>query len=1001
MVTDNTLNPYPGLRPYSLNEGELFFGRTEEREILLSLTLAGGFIAVTGLAGSGKSSLAVCGVAGTLVKKEDWSVVVVQPGADPAESLVNALSAAGTAGSDDKGKGVLREMIYGDCNLSELAEAAGIDARRRLLVVADQFEEIFSEAVRGRDGKISRSAIRFVSLLTGEAEREESNVTVIIVIGSQFLGECARFQGLTTLINRHSYFVAPPAGDALSEIISGPAALSGSEIDITLVNLLTEESRTNGLQLPVLQHLLRRMWTLWSEGGRRGKISTEHYEAAGTLSAALSIHAGELYGALDSPAKRICEIVFKCVTGKGYDGKYLGRPEKVSVICGIAGCTFSEMESALSSFRGINSAFIWPREPVVLGGDTLMGISCPGLSDSWKQLADWIEEEHDAARTYLDLSLMSERFQSGAAGLLRGGDLLRMIDWRDKFSPTLEWAKCYNPAWERAIVYLVSSENEYTIADQARERIRGRRMKRIKYAASLLGFLAVVSASAMTWSVLRGSKIEDDNRMAVELAVSAVIAEQEALSAAGEAEERVEEVSSRLEEVSRIAEESELKTLELEAETQLARSETVKALDLAGKAMLNEIEALEESRLMAEKRMISVARSMAVRSKLMSGQGDVQVLLAYQAYLFNQRNGGLINDPDIFSALYELAKLYPGRGYTSFDTIKQGVTSIAIPDAGRVYYASTSHGGVVSWSRNSNTVNRLAATDEIITCISSDLSGRSLACGTESSVVLLIPTNGGALTKLAGHSGRISQVLWSPDNRYIYSSDDKGKIIRWDAGSHDFTVLSEEMEGIVTMDISPSGEKLAFSSGNSIWSVRESSNPAARLIRFDAGENITALRFRDNEIIAIGLDNGSVQFLTVDNATSTGSLVCHTAPVRALMVNRQSGQMITAGADSLIRMWNLNDHSQLPVEIDDFSGLVSSLAYGQDGRSFFAASVSGVYPLREMPAQADYIAEGLCGVLSRNFTTDEWGRYVGYDIPYEETCSQSDLRIRVREVRGE
>jgi WD40 repeat protein len=119
------------------------------------------------------------------------------------------------------------------------------------------------------------------------------------------------------------------------------------------------------------------------------------------------------------------------------------------------------------------------------------------------------------------------------------------------------------------------------------------------------------------------------------------------------------------------------------------------------------------------------------------------------------------------------------------------------------------------------------------------------------------------------------------------------------------------------------------------------------------------------------------------------------------MINRQSDQMITAGADSLIRIWNLNDPSQLPVEIDDFSGLVSSMAYGQDGRSFFAATLSGISPLREMPAQASYIAEGLCGVLSRNFTSDEWLRYVGSDIPYEETCGQGDLRIRVREIRGE
>ncbi|MCA1757009.1 MAG: hypothetical protein LC649_06090 [Bacteroidales bacterium] len=1001
MVTDNLANPYPGLRAYSLYEEELFFGRTEEKEILLSLTLSDGFIAVTGLPGSGKSSLAVCGVAGTLVNKREWRVIVVKPGDDPTESLIDALAAVDDTGSPEQKKEIIREMISGDCNLSELAEAAGIDKEKRLLIVADQFEEIFSDAVRERNGKISGSAIRLVSLLTGEAEKVEGNITVMIVIGSQYLGECARFQGLTTLINRHSYFVAPLADEALKEAITGPALVSGTEVDITLVNILAEECKLSGAPLPVLQHLLNRMWAFRAISGREGIISTEHYETAGTLSGALSIHAGELLGSLDSSSKRICEIFFKCVTGKGYDGKYLSRPEKVSVICGIAGCSVSEMENALSPFRDRSSSFIWPGEQVVLADDTLMGITYPGLSEVWKHLADWIEEEADAARTYLDLSRMSELFHSGAAGLLRGGDLLRMIEWREKYSPALEWARRYDPAWERAIVYLVSSENEYSVADQSRERIQGRRMKKIKYAASLLGFFAVASAAAMTWSVWKGNKIEKENRVAVELAFNAVVAEQEALSAAGDAEEMVEEVNSQLEVMSRVAEESELNSLKLETAMQIAQSETEKALDMAGKAIFNELETLEENRIIAAKRMISVARSMAVRSILMTGQGDVSVLLAYQAYLFNKRNDGQINDPDIFSSLYEVAKIYPGRGFTSFDTLNHGITSLAVPGAGRLYYASSITGGVVSWSRNNNIVNGLAATDDIITCISSDFSGRSLACGTERSVVLLIPTDGGAITEFAGHTGRISQVLWSPDSRYIYSSDANGKIIRWDAESHDYTVLAEEKEGILSMDISPSGEKLAFSAGNGFCSVGASNDTGRQVEKFDAGENITTLRFRDDNIIALGLENGSVEFMFVNGATSAGRMICHSAPVTSLIVNREYDQMITAGADSLIRMWNLNDPSQLPVEIDDFNGLVSSMAYGQDGRSFFAASIAGESPLREMPAQAAYIAEGLCGVLTRNFTPDEWNRYVGPDIRYEETCSQSDLRIRVREIKGE
>lgn len=1001
MITDNLSNPYPGLRPFSILDRDLFFGRTDETEILLSLTLAGGFVAVTGLPGSGKSSLTICGVAGTLVNDKRWSVVTMKPGNDPLESLINSLDTAMGDRKQDGIQDIMRELIAANCTLSELIEAAAIGKGKRVLFIVDQFEEIFSDAATRDDGKISSSAFRFVSLLTGVEKRSERDITAMIVIGTPFLGECARFHGLITLINTHSYYLPPIGSEAMKEVITHPSAISGIEIDTTLVDLLITESSGSGIPLSVVQHLLMRMWSYWYISGAEGKISIDHYKAAGTLQGALSLHADELYGTLDGAGRKICERFFKSVTGKNYDGTYLIRQEKVSVICSIAGCSVEALEDALSPFRDEGSSFIWPGKETQLRSDTLAGITYSGLSEEWKLLSDWIEEEAEAARTYQDLSRMSELFQSGAAGLLRGGDLLRMIEWRDRFSPALEWACRYNPAWERAIVYLVSSENEYNIADQVKEKTRGRRMRRFKIVASLLGIFAIVSVAAMTWSIWKGNQLKKENMLAVELAVRAVVAEQEALTSVAEAEGLVAEVSSKLEEVSRASEESEIKSLELETGWKIARMETDKALDLAGEAILNELEAVEEMKIVKEKRMLSVAKSMAVRSKLLNGQGDLQVLLAYQAYLFNSKNGGPVNDPDIFAALYEVAKIHPGRGYSSFDNISNGITSIAIPGEGRVYYASLAEGGVLSWSRNSNVISRLTDTKDIITCLSSDQSGNSLACGTERSVVLLIPTRGGQVTELKGHSGKVSAVLWSPDSRYIYSSDSRGKIIRWDAKSYENITLAEGLGGILSMDISPSGSTLALSEDNGLCSVWESNGTKSQLMKYNAGVDVKVVRFRNNDIIALGLEDGSVDFVSVSDGISTGRMLCHNTPVINLLVNSKSDQLITAGADSLIKMWNLKDPAQLPVEITDFKGVVSAIAYRPDDQSFFAASISGVSPLCEMPAQTSYIAEGLCGVLSRNFTREEWARYVGSDIGYEKTCKPGDLKIQIWEIRGE
>ncbi len=55
-------NPFPGLRPFSVEESHLFFGREGQCETVLGYLARNRFAAVTGASGSGKSSLIYCGL---------------------------------------------------------------------------------------------------------------------------------------------------------------------------------------------------------------------------------------------------------------------------------------------------------------------------------------------------------------------------------------------------------------------------------------------------------------------------------------------------------------------------------------------------------------------------------------------------------------------------------------------------------------------------------------------------------------------------------------------------------------------------------------------------------------------------------------------------------------------------------------------------------------------------------------------------------------------------
>ena len=72
---DPTRSPYPGLAPFSSDDADLFFGREDVVARCSELLRANGFVAVVGVSGSGKSSVALAGVATQVA-----DAIVTRPG---------------------------------------------------------------------------------------------------------------------------------------------------------------------------------------------------------------------------------------------------------------------------------------------------------------------------------------------------------------------------------------------------------------------------------------------------------------------------------------------------------------------------------------------------------------------------------------------------------------------------------------------------------------------------------------------------------------------------------------------------------------------------------------------------------------------------------------------------------------------------------------------------------------------------------------------------------
>src|SRR2546422_601665 len=122
--------------------------------------------------------------------------------------------------------------------VEELAvRLAHLDPQVRVLVVVDQFEEIF----RFKRMTDADEASAFVKLLLNAARDPDSPVSVVITLRSDALGSCADFRGLPEAINRGQYLVPKLTREQRKEAIVKPVELRGATIAPRLVQRLLND----------------------------------------------------------------------------------------------------------------------------------------------------------------------------------------------------------------------------------------------------------------------------------------------------------------------------------------------------------------------------------------------------------------------------------------------------------------------------------------------------------------------------------------------------------------------------------------------------------------------------------------------------------------------------------------------------------------------------------------------------------------------------------------
>ncbi|HRI63030.1 MAG TPA: CHAT domain-containing protein [Polyangium sp.] len=413
-----TFRPYRGLGHYDERHAPLFFGRTKEIEEACSdlNTLIQfnkpRFYVVRGASGTGKSSLVFAGIVPALQKNrkdarmDPWCVVR-NHASDGVQAIGNACARARSENKD-------------------------------LLLIVDQFEEIFTDLEGSDDLEKKKKRNEYVQELWAVACKNDSRATVIVTLRSDFLGRCGEVKideemNLAEVANgkehlEHQLFVNLMKSDGFRKVIEGPAQWAGLEVDEKLVTkpMLRDAGDEPGA-LPLIQVALEEIWKKRADG----HVLKEYVN----LTEALTENADKIIKEFGNEVQKVAakRILVQLVDLGRNASPYTRRRVRMDDL--RKGNI--DKQVFLNVLKALTESCLVVQSKEEGSGQAIVELAHEQIVRSWKTLQRWLDEEKerlvDMGRFDAWIAKWEDAKKKEQSFFLRDGELAMAIDLRKKY----------------------------------------------------------------------------------------------------------------------------------------------------------------------------------------------------------------------------------------------------------------------------------------------------------------------------------------------------------------------------------------------------------------------------------------------------------------------------------------------------------------------------------------------------------------------------------------
>jgi Novel STAND NTPase 1/SIR2-like domain len=339
-MIEQRLSPYQGLTPFDEGDADYFFGREKETRLIIADLFAAPLTVLYGASGVGKSSVLRAGVLRALRGRDEFCAVLFNAWQSPPlgplkRSVLDAVAQVlGQESMADREIKAWAETLSPATPLDEFLKEVGRKAKRRLVIILDQFEEYSLYYPQGE---------LFADQFAAAARVKDLSLSFIVSLREEAVARLDRFEGKipTVLDNfrRIDHLGMAQARDAVIEPLSKYRTLHSdaegpSEIESQLVDAVLRQVRSGQVHLgdsgrgvvdtpeegrieaPYLQLVMTRLWneevressrllqyrTLLRLGGAENIVRSHLDAVMGTFSPAECNAAARIFELLVTPS---------------------------------------------------------------------------------------------------------------------------------------------------------------------------------------------------------------------------------------------------------------------------------------------------------------------------------------------------------------------------------------------------------------------------------------------------------------------------------------------------------------------------------------------------------------------------------------------------------------------------------------------------------------------------------------------------------------------------